>query len=153
MPMTDGHFHMSYENPNVCFLGVPSGKYGFTSGNSCILQGDAATQPRFLGTHEATQQIQTYVWDGSKKYVFDLKSLYLEPNGGDAAANHIQVWIHKIDVGWRVWSDLGSGTGGFTWNFPQTGTGGAQGIDEVRVLSPSTVGYNLNYDNMIINVH
>ncbi len=156
MPMAGGHFHMSYENPNDCFIGnngtVPSGKYGILSGGNCIVQGDAATQARYLSSHDATQQIQTYVWDGSKKYVFDLKSLHLQPNGGNAAVNHIQVWVHKIDVGWIFWSDLASGTGGWNYYFHQTGTSGAQGIDEVRVLSPNT-SYNVNYDNMVINVH
>jgi len=154
MPLNDAHFHLGYENANDCFSGnngfVPSGKYGTLSNGNCIVQGDAATRPRYISSHEATAVLQTYVWDGSKKYVFDLKSFYLRPNGGNAAANHAQLWIHKIDVGWLYWADLASGTGGFTWSLPQTGTGGAQGIDEVKVLSPTTT-YPVAYDNMVIN--
>ena len=152
-PMNDGHFHMSYENPNVCFLGVPVAKYGLTSGTSCIVKGDAATQPRNLSPHEATEVVQLYVWDGSRKYTFDFKSFYLPPTN-DLRYGHVQIWIHKIDVGWRYWSDLPPATTGYTWFLPQTGIGGAQGIDEIRVQSPNpAIGFGWTIDNMIINVH
>ena len=158
-PLDGGHFHLPYENPNDCYADntsfVPSGKYGIMSGGKCVVQGDAATQPRTVLAHGSTSQLQTYVWDGSTKYVFDLKSIQLLPNGGDASANHVQIWIHKIDVGWRYWADLASGPSGYTWFFPQTGTGGAQGIDEIHVASPtpSTASAIPTYDNLAITVH
>ncbi len=149
-PLNDGHFHLMYENPNLCF-GTVTGKYGVLSGGRCVqTAGDAASQPRNLAPHEATEKVQVYVWDGSRRYTFDFKSFYLPPTT-DTRYGHVQIWIHKIDVGWRYWADLPSATGGFTWSLPQSGIGGAQGIDEIQITSPGTFGWTI--DNLVINVH
>ncbi|MDQ3002840.1 MAG: hypothetical protein M3Y08_16455, partial [Fibrobacterota bacterium] len=139
-PLEYGHFHLGYENPKHCYSGyngfVPAGKYGIMSGNNCIVQGPAAGAPRNLGNHVPNQTIQFYVYDRTRIFTFDFKSFYLPPIS-DLNYGHVQIWINKVGVGWRYWADLPPATGGFTWYLPQTGTGGAQGITEVRITSPT----------------
>ena len=149
------HFHLVYENPNDCYFGyngaVPPGQYGQKSGNNCIQKGDAATQPRYLSPHLQDDVFQVYVYDRVKIHTFDFKSFYLPPTS-DTRFGHVQIWIHKIDVGWRYWSDLPPATTGYTWYLPQTGIGGAQGIDEIRIQAPNpnaSTGFSI--DNIMIN--
>jgi hypothetical protein len=147
MPMKYSHFHLGFENPVFCFGSIP-GKFGVMSGGTCVqTQSDAASVPRNLAPHDQTEKVQVYVWDGSRKYTFDFKSFYLPPTS-NTSYGHVQVWIHKIDVGWRYWADLGSATNGFTWNLPQTGVGGAQGIDEIQITSPGSFGWTI--DNLVL---
>ena len=155
LPLSDGHYHLGYENANVCISGsngfIPAGKYGLKSGYNCIVQGDAASQQRNLSPHEASQVIQFYIYDRVKIRTFDFKSFYLPPTS-DLRYGHVQIWIHKIDVGWRYWADLPPATTGYTWFLPQTGVGGAQGIDEIRVQSPTPTGaYGWTIDNFMVN--
>jgi hypothetical protein len=44
-----------------------------------VRSGAASNLPRKLAPHEASEKVQIYAWDGSKRYVFDLKSIYLLP--------------------------------------------------------------------------
>ena len=158
VPMEYGHYHLGYENLNDCFVGsngfLPAGHYGVLSNGVCVDKGDAATQYRNLSPHDAVQNIQFYVYDRVKIRTFDFKSFYLpQPPNGDTRYGHVQIWINKVGVGWRYWADLPpSATGGYTWNLPHTGIGGAQGINEVRITSPNhTGGYGWTIDNLMVN--
>ncbi len=156
VPMQYGHFHLGYENKNDCYVGsngfVAPGTYGVLSAGKCIQQGNAATQVRNLGNHVPNQNIQFYVYDRARIYTFDFKSFYLPPTS-DLNYGHVQIWIKKkATQQWRYWADLGSSTTGYTWYLPQTGEGGAQDIDEVRITSSNpNGGYNWNIDNLMIN--
>jgi hypothetical protein len=155
VPMQYGHFHLGYENATDCFAGsngfVQPGTYGTLSAGKCIQKGDAATRFRNLGNHIPNQSIQFYVYDRARIYTFDFKSFYLPPTS-DLRYGHVQIWIKKkATQQWRYWADLPPATTGFTWHLPQTGEGGAQAIDEVRITSPTPNGsFNWTIDNLMI---
>lgn len=156
VPMQNGHFHLGYENATDCFAGsngfVAPGTYGTLTAGKCIQKGDAATRFRNMGNHVPSQNIQFYVYDRARIYTFDFKSFYLPPTT-DLRYGHVQIWIKKkANQQWRYWADLPPAAGGYTWFLPQTGEGGAQAIDEVRITSPTPTGsFNWTIDNLMIN--
>lgn len=142
VPITYAHYHLGYENAALCYGTIP-GKLGVMSGGQCIqTQLDARNYGRRLSPHDNTEFIKIYVNDknsGARK-TFNLQSIHLplvvpeEPRYG-----HIKLWIQKANGEWRYWADLTPGT---TWNLPQTGVGGAQGIKEIQITSPGQYGWS-----------
>jgi hypothetical protein len=146
MPMTQGHFHLGFENQAFCY-GSVAGKVGVWSNGTCLQSTlDAASIARHVSPHNNTEKVQIYVWDGSRKYTFDFKSFYLPPNS-IAGYGHVQVWVHKTGGGWIYWPDLAPAANGYTWWLPQTGNGG-QAIDEIQITSPGAYGWSI--DNISI---
>jgi hypothetical protein len=104
--MTYGHFHLSFEDPDLtCFADPGDGGgagFGRMSGSACI-PANWGSEPRYLQSHLPDHWIKIWMEDRvtHQPRVFDLPEIYVS---GDKA---IQFWFKRTDGSWWCWQELG----------------------------------------------
>jgi hypothetical protein len=153
VPQTNNHYHLSYENSDICDFHSNTGKIGLYTKKmtwnqaKCLYEGtpecaatglDAKNFYRYITTHYASDWIKFFVSDdGSTPKTFDLVSVKVnaaDPNilSCDSEAGKIQIWVKKAATQkWLYWKALKPGT---IWTFGAD----ASDIDEIRLTSPNS---------------
>ncbi len=156
VPQTNNHYHLMYENSEICDFHSNTGKIGLyvkkltwsqaeckyllSPTPECAPTGlDAKDFYRYITTHHASDWIKFFVSDnGSTPKVFDLVSIKImppDPNilSCDPNAGKIQIWVKKAATQkWLYWKGLKPGK---VWSpYPADGND----IDEIRLTSPNS---------------
>lgn len=101
-PVTNSHFHLVSDNPDVQF-GICDSDFGFFTGtrDDCTML-DPTTVTRALYPHEASDWVKLWVEDGmtGDASAFDLRRVTVD------ADEPIQLWIKKTDGTWMCWDHL-----------------------------------------------
>jgi len=127
-----GHFHLSFEDPNLtCFVDPGDGKgagFGRPQGSDCQLV-NWGSEPRYLQSHVKDHWISIWLEDRvtHKPKVFDLTQIYVS---GDQP---IQFWFKRTDGGWWCWKELAPKN---RWNLKKW----AHDLIEVRVSGAGSAG-------------
>jgi hypothetical protein len=129
-----GHFHLSYQNFQPCFI---NGQFGKPVQGGCASI-NPVKEPRILNTHDGDHWIKIYAYDySSPSRVFDLLGIKV-------TTGPIQLWFKKSNGDWHHWSSIGVGA----WNLSahstsikealisSTGNSGSIGFDNVKVKVP-----------------
>lgn len=163
LPQSYNHYHLSYEDPYVCYdVGTPKkmGRYtrlpGYKKPGSCDIVDwdpgvcsynatDAATLPRRMHPHAYNDWVKIYAIDANTRARrnFNIKSIYLPPNAQAACApeyGKIQLWIKVAATQqWYYWTWINPG-----WTFVP-GPGDIQtGLDEMQITSATNYGWTVD---------
>jgi len=124
-PLTYGHFHLSFEDPNIGCLA--NGGFGKLDSNNQCVAVDWDNEPRMLQSHVQDHWIKVWMEDGSSHQAraFDLRRISV--GGGPS----IQLWFLTQDGNWWFWSQL---KGAKNWKLEQW----AKDVMEVRIRGASS---------------
>lgn len=130
-PMNYGHFHLSFEDPDMdCFTPDPGdglgGGFGRGTPASCPVV-DWSEERRVMNSHVLDHWIKIWLEDrvSHAPRVFDLPWIWV------AGDQPIQFWFKKTDGSWWYWSELNHST---IWNVSKW----VHDVVEVRIRGASS---------------